>query len=294
MIVDNELELTQSKMLAFQATINIDSSLDGLGDSEADREHQRVVVQQTEAADGPENLSQGSKDKTPTERNLVDGGKTVRTATAQSTLPPLQPGRGSITGHMAEAMRNMISNQLSPDQDQKDDSENPSDIYQDKKQAAQASDSNGMGSITKAPRFFVENQSPERRMIGVKSELDTRMPKEKTLWSPKRASFEGDADDKEENTTAVIDKIDQQSSSQGNAKDAQEDLDQTTKVDKINRSMSANKIKEVVKDLGGIMDELKSSRGNNADVSKSTQKTEPNEHTPLKVIQFTPEQKIPD
>lgn len=293
MLVDNELELTQNKMLAFQATINIDSSLDGLGDSEADRMHQRVVVQQTEAADGPENLSQGSMDKTPTERNLVDGGKTVRTATAQSTLPPLQPGRGSITGHMAEAMRNMISNQLSADQDQKADSENPSDVYQDKKQAAQASDSNGMGSITKAPRFWVENQSPQRRMIGVKSELDTRMPKEKTLWSPKRASFEGDADDKEENTTAVIDKIDQ-SSSQDNAKDAQEDLDQTTKLDKMDRSMSANKIKEVVKDLGGIMDELKSNRGNNADVSKSTQKTEPNEHTPLKVIQFTPEKKDPD
>ena len=49
-------------------------------------------------------------------------------------------------------------------------------------------------------------------MIGVKSELDTRMPKEKTLLSPKSPSFDGDDDDKEENTTAVIEKIDQNSS----------------------------------------------------------------------------------
>ena len=103
MLVDNDLELTQNKMLAFQATINIDSSLDELRDSEGinDREQQQVVVQQTEAVDGPENLSQGSMDKTPTERNLVDGGKTVRTATAQSNFPPLQAGRGSIQGYMA-------------------------------------------------------------------------------------------------------------------------------------------------------------------------------------------------
>ena len=62
----------------------------------------------------------------------------------------------------------------------------------------------------------------------------------------------------------------------------------------MDRSLSANKIKEVVNDLGGMLDELKAGKGNNVDVSKDTQKTEPNEQTPLKVIHFNPEQKIPD